>query len=257
MSTVRANLALLGVHLQRSPLLSRLLLRLRQQPRVRKDPRLPATVPLVRATVTDSSIPLPVRAAIALAFEGFLRASEYTSKWTGRFNSGFTMLRRHVRHRPDLDAFEVMVPRSKGDPFNNGSVLMLHNHVGRPHCAYQLMRQYLDATPSADPQQPLFVLSDGRYLTPSLIGPALRRHARAFGLPPSLLQPHSLRIGAAFAAMDCGIPWTTIKVLGRWRTDHVALQYARMSTLRSASASAALSDPHAPFSMPFFATVSR
>jgi hypothetical protein len=258
-STVRARLAILGVSLQRSPFLSRLLLRLRQQPRLRTpdDQRIPATIPLVTATVTDAAIPLATRAAIAVAFEALLRASEYTATGIDRFDPDFTLLRRHVRLRPDLNAFELMLPRSKGDVYNTGAILLLHDHPSRPHCAFRTLAAYLHATPDADPNQPLFIHHDGRFLVPAHVSAAIRVHAERHGLPPYMLKPHSLRIGAAMALLDAGVPWATVKVLGRWKSDDVVLLYTRMSSLRSLTASAALSDPHPPLSIPFFASIAR
>ncbi len=139
-------------------------------------------------------------------------------------------------------AFEVHLPASKSDPFHLGHSLYIFDRTsdGDTTCAAALLRQYLASTPSAHPDDPLFVLPTGAFLTRDHISKALQLHAPRVGLPPALTKPHSLRIGGAFALLVSGAPWPVIKAFGRWLTDTAAQLYARIgdTTARRAAAAA-------------------
>ena len=77
-------------------------------------------------------------------------------------------------------------------------------------------------------EHPLFCHPDGRAITVSELRTMVRRCMAAAGLDPTKFGAHSLRIGAATAALGEGVPPETIRLMGRWCSDayHV---YCRMS----------------------------
>jgi hypothetical protein len=235
--------------------------RLRQHhPEPAQPPRQPATKRLIAAIVSDTSLPLCTRTAVAVAFELLLRVSEYTCPSMSTTNPAKCLKRRHVTWRPDLGAYELRLGPNKSDPFHIGPSLYVFDRTtdGDPTCAAAILRAYLASTPSAHPDDPLFVLPDGAYLTPAHITQALQANAPAAGLPPSLLKPHSLRIGGAFAMLCAGTPWPVIKAWGRWLTDAAAQLYARLGdTTARRAASAAFSTRSEVHSMPLLSSLPR
>ena len=253
-----ARLNVLGYPLSRTALLSKYIQRVSQQPvpLPKSASRQPAPRALIVAVITDPSIPLCTRTAIALAWEALLRTSEYTSTNTADPDLEFTLLRRHVDIRDAALVAEVLIPRSKSDPYNAGdSRFLLYN--GAPTCAYTLLAQYMQHTRHHHPDAPLFVLPNGSCLTSAHVRAALRRHEHVAGLPRGSITPYSIRIGATFTLLDHGVPWETVKYLGRWSTDNMVMRYGRMSSLRSMTATNALTDDHAPWSVPLYSTLTR
>ena len=258
-SQVRAYLAVLGLHYKRSPLHVQAVLRLRQHhPDPGQPPRQPATKALIASIATDHNLPLCTRTAISVAFELLLRVSEYTCPTQSTINTVKCLRRRHVAWRSDYGAFEVHLPASKSDPFHLGHSLYIFDRTsdGDTTCAAALLRQYLASTPSAHPDDPLFVLPTGAFLTRDHISKALQLHAPRVGLPPALTKPHSLRIGGAFALLVSGAPWPVIKAFGRWLTDTAAQLYARIGdTTARRAAAAAFNTREDAHSMPLLATL--
>ena len=260
-SQVRAYLAVMGIHLVRSPLHTQAILRLRQhQPDPDHPPRQPATKPLITSIVHDLALPLCIRAAVAVAFELLLRPSEFCNPTQSTINSEKCLRRRHVSWRPEYRAFEVRLGRTKGDPFKLGPSLYVFDRSedGDHTCAAALLRAYLSHTQANHPDGPLWVLPSGAFLTRDHVACCLTAHAPRVGLPAHLIKPHSLRIGGAFALLIAGCPWPVIKAFGRWITDTAAQLYARVGDVtarRAASASFAPSADSA--SLPLIATVPR
>ncbi len=78
------------------------------------------------------------------------------------------------------------------------------------------------------PSGPLFTLSSGVYLTRSSVSPTMKSLLRTAGINPETFSNHSLRIGAATAAAEAGLPDRLIKTLGRWHS-HAYQTYIRTS----------------------------
>lgn len=260
-SQVRSFLATCGVHLMRSPLHVQAVLRLRQhQPDPEQPPRQPATKPLIASIVTDPGVPLCIKAAIATAFELLMRSSEFCNPSRTTINPHKCLRRRHVLWRSEYNAFEVRLGRTKGDPFHLGPALYLFDRSadGDTLCAAALLRAYLDSTPHHHPDNPLWILPDGAYLTRQPAAAVLEHHASLVGLPPHLVKLHSLRIGGAFAMMCAGCPWPVIKAWGRWLTDQAAQLYTRMGDIATRrAASAAFTTFHDQASLPLISVLPR
>jgi hypothetical protein len=242
--TVRSQLAIDGIHLKRTPLLTRTVLRLQQRVPVHEVRRQPATPQLIGRVFHDTSIHLGVRTAILFAFEHLLRVSEYTASSALYFQLNATLLRQHVQWRGDLGGYQVFLPYNKTNVYNTGSYVFLFPRPDDSCCPVKAMSAYLAATADNPPHLPLFmyatVSNPFRFVTREDISVALRRHAAGAGLPVHQISSHSIRIGAACALLDAGVEWSVVKVRGRWRSDSVLLAYGRMSTVRCLIASAAL-----------------
>lgn len=245
----------------RSPLHTQAVLRLRQhQPDPDQPPRQPATKPLIASIVADPSIPLCIRAAVAVAFELMLRSSEFCNPTMTTLNPHKCLRRRHVLWRPEYAAFEVRLGRTKGDPFHLGPSLYLFDRTdqGDATCAAALLRAYLDSTPHHHPDSPLWILPNGAYLTSQPVAKVLEQHATLVGLPAHLVKLHSLRIGGAFAMLSAGCPWPVIKAWGRWLTDQAAQLYTRMGDISSRrAASIAFTTSVRQASLPLISVIPR
>ena len=260
-SQVRAYLANLGIHLMRSPLHAQATKRLQQhQPDPTQPPRQPATKALIASITRDLTVPLCIRAAVAVAFELLLRASEFCNPTTSALNPDKCLRRRHVLWRPEYGAYEVRLGRTKSDPFHLGPALYLFDRTPErdPTSAAALLTAYLASTPTAHPDDPLWILPSGAFLTRAPVADVLARHAPLVGLPPALVKLHSLRIGGAFAMMVAGTPWPVIKAWGRWVTDAAAQLYARVGdvTARRAASAAFNTSVHSP-SLPLISVLPR
>ena len=76
--------------------------------------------------------------------------------------------------------------------------------------------------------QPLFCWPDGRSVTVTEVRSEVRRCMEAAGRDATLFGAHSLRIGAATAALSAGVPPERIRLMGRWSSDVYQI-YCRMS----------------------------
>ena len=190
-------------------------------------PRLPITMPvlvqLLRALQgsrhyrpADKAM---LKAAMLLAFHGFLRCGEFTAPpvrqpglwWPRRQDmevcASPPSLRYHLR-------------RSKTDRDGNGVVI----HVGpsAPEvCPVISMAAYFAGSP-ASPTDHLFVYDNGIPLRrASFVNDVRHLLAVAGTANLQLYAGHSFRIGAATSAALCGIPEGTIRAMGRWKSDCV------------------------------------
>ena len=76
--------------------------------------------------------------------------------------------------------------------------------------------------------RPLFCHLNGKGITVREVRAAVRAAMEAAGLDPRLFGAHSLRIGAATAALAAGVPPSLIRLMGRWASDVYEI-YCRMS----------------------------
>ena len=75
---------------------------------------------------------------------------------------------------------------------------------------------------------PLFRKRDSSPVLPQDVSIMLKAGAAAFGIPPRLVEIHSLRSGGASAAHQQGVAWKSLKDHWRWRTDSVPdMRYVR------------------------------
>ena len=210
--------------------------------------RLPMTFQLIRKVIDQLQVDASIcdedrkmlRAAILLAFFGFLRCGEIVSEPT-QFDPRFDATRDSVSvayHSGRL-ALHFRVKRSKTDPFAKGMTLFI-GPTSPPYCPVTAMVQYLSTHVSSG-QDPLFQFSSGRQLTRVYLVDKLRALLVAAGVPcASNYSGHSFRIGAATTAASCGIPEWQIRAMGRWQSDCV-IRYIRTNPSDLLSISQSLS----------------
>ena len=185
-----------------------------------KTPRLPITpqilADLLKHLGCDSTIPsqdrLMLKAAMTLAFFGFLRISELTVP--AYHTSRQFLARRDIQFLGHQ--LKVFLTHSKTDQFGQGSVIT----VGCSEdacCPVSAMQHYLESC-RTPPSRPLFHFRNGMPLTAKKFRAILRFNLKSLGFNPSLFNTHSFRIGAATAAAKAGMSSSTIMELGRWRS---------------------------------------
>ena len=156
-------------------------------------------------------------AASTTCFFGFMRAGEITiPSWDAYDPSAhlsFADIAVDDPSKPSL--MEVRVKASKTDPFRKGVNL----YMGRTNndlCPITAMMAYLAIRGDGD--GPLFRFQNGQPLTRERFVAKVREALSTSGIDHNKYAGHSFRIGAATTAAQCGIPDSTIKLLGRWES---------------------------------------
>lgn len=230
-SAIRAQL---GRHFQdpvpSNTFISGVLRFLQSQPRVRHH-RDPAPPHLVSAVLSDPSIDLGVRAAVASLWFCSLRAGSVLSHRQRTFDPDYCLLRRDALFMGDRVGLRV---RSlKADATNLGDTFWL-SATGGPCCPVALLRRFWHATTHLPLDGPLFRwVSSGRLVSRGDISAVLRRHAVALGIPGDFLSPHSLRVGSATRLAEAGVSLQDIMLQGRWARTDSALRYLRATRPRA------------------------
>ena len=173
----------------------------------------------LRPQFTDTLDDTMLWAAFTLAFFGFLRCSEFTCN--SSFDSECHLSRNDITFHPnilDADNFEVVIKRSKTDPFRRGCRLAIGSSRNKL-CPVRAMKTYMLQSAPATAARPLFEFTSGAPLTRTALTSHLRRLLRQQGLDETLYASHSFRIGAATAAGSAGLATWLIKTLGRWSSD--------------------------------------
>lgn len=155
---------------------------------------------------------LMLRAAMSLAFFGFLRVGEFTSS-TLHSPTRF-LARRDISL--SKDQMKVFLRFSKTDQLGKGCTVTV-GRSGGACCPVRAMHTYLNHC-RAPGSKPVFHLKSRGPLTAKFFRSTLHHLLRRSGLNPSHFNTHSFRIGAATAAAKAGISSTKIMQLGRWRS---------------------------------------
>ena len=142
-----------------------------------------------------------LRAAMSLAFYGFLRVGEFMA----------TPL-----HRVPLRRRDVWFVGHQLDQWGRGTVVSVGCSVDSS-CLVSSMKRYLKCCP-APSSSPLFIWDDGSPLTARRFRSQLWVYFGKLGLDPYQFNTHSFRIGAVTTAAKVGISSGVIKQLGRWRS---------------------------------------
>ena len=121
-----------------------------------------------------------------------------------------------VDSRENPRIVSVTIKQSKTDPFRQGTVIYL-GCTGNILCPVAAVLAYLVRR---GPQQgPLFLFSDGTPLSRQRLVAKLRQALSACGFDCNIYAGHSFRIGAATTAAAKSVEDSTIRTLGRWRSD--------------------------------------
>ncbi len=214
-----------------TPLLSYLCTGIRRSLRKKARTRSPITFSNLRALKSQLSLStfsshdkLLYWAAFTLAFYGFLRVSEYSCPTTSKFDKAKHLLRDDVTLSDS--SFSVTLKCSKTDRFGTSHTILV-GATGSSTCPVRAMSKFLTLR-QYGPSGPLFTLSSGVYLTRSSVSATMKSLLRTAGINPETFSSHSLRIGAATAAAEAGLPDHLIKTLGRWHS-HAYQTYIRTS----------------------------
>ena len=110
---------------------------------------------------------------------------------------------------------EIRIKASKTDPFRKGVSVFL-GRTDTDICPVAAILGYMVQRGSQ--KGPLFLFSDGRFLTRERFVDQVRRALQVAGVDSSQYAGHSFRIGAATTAALSGIQDSLIKTLGRWES---------------------------------------
>ena len=191
---------------------------------LKKTPRLPITPELLlklkemwskRPELRDGSM---LWAAATLCFFGFLRSGEITIPADGAFDEGahltFSDISADSLANPRV--LRVRVKASKTDPFRVG-VDVFVGKTDNSLCPVSAVLAYV--TKRGPGAGPFFTFRDGRALTWGRLVLELKRALTAAGVNCASYSGHSFRSGAATTAAKQGFSDSTIKTLGRWKSN--------------------------------------
>ena len=155
---------------------------------------------------------LMLKAALTFGFFGFLRVSEYTLTNRGRFDPTLHPTKSDITWVKD--GLHFFIKKSKTDQVGRGTTIAM-GHTHRASCPVVALQAYFEDC-KAPPGSSLFHFRTGRPLTSRAMRAILRDLLLRGGYDTSKYNTHSLRIGAATAAAQAGLPSSTIQRLGRW-----------------------------------------
>ena len=186
--------------------------------------RLPITASLMRRIKAQLSLPpasylkVLIWAACSIGFFGFLRAGEFLVPDGAQFDPS-----RHlslsdinlVTSAPQWH-FLVTIKASKTDQFFQGGQVVL-GATGSDLCPVEALLGS-DLSSRGPAPGPLFILPDGGPLRRPQFVEEVQQALSASGLVGLNFNSHRFRIGAATPTGAAGVPESTIKVLGRWKS---------------------------------------
>ena len=156
--------------------------------------------------------------AVCLCYFGCTRAGEITAPERGSFDPGAHLTFQDVVvDRADKPRkIKVTIKASKTDPFREGVDIHL-GWTGQKLCPVAAMLAFL--VKRKEGPGPLFRFEDGRPLTRPRLVREVKRALEEAGASSTGISGHSFRIGAATTAAEQGVEDSTIKDLGRWRSN--------------------------------------
>ena len=246
-STVRVYLsAVRNLHIEEGlpyptgsiTLLSRVLKGVERSPSSPR-PRQPITTPVLRRLCervrVNARRPLHdqrmLRAAMAVAFHGFLRCGELVA-----------LTPEDVTVSADGSSMTVHLKQSKTDTHGHGVDILIGRSTDATICPVRLYTQYWQIRrPAAGSKDSLFTYQAGTSLTKEKLTEELRTLLALDGVTNYRhYASHSFRIGAATSAAVTGVPEWLIRRMGRWDSDAVYM-YIRKDRESVLSVSAQLS----------------
>jgi hypothetical protein len=171
-----------------------------------------ATIHSIFARLDEDASNVLFKAAVSIAFFGFLRISE--------FSHGTQPQSCLPNEGVDIDNANrcviLILRRTKTDTENKGVTIRIYP-TGNEICPVRHLARYLAIRPPSIPLAALFLHSNGAPMPSSWFRRKLKLECEATGLLGNV-NTHSLRIGAASEAAEKGIPDATIMKLGRWKS---------------------------------------
>ncbi|MCX8521142.1 MAG: hypothetical protein ORN28_06345 [Rhodoferax sp.] len=186
-------------------------------------PRLPITPAILRALkavwfLDGNSFSVSMLwAASCLCFFGFLRSGEIVVPSDSSFDPAFHLCYGDVLvdSCTNPSVLSVRLKASKTDPFRKGVSLVIGRGKG-DICLVAAVLGYMVLRGLAP--GPLFLFSDGSFLTRPRFVSAIRSALDRAGIDSKPYLGHSFRIGPATTAASCEIQDSRIKILGRWQS---------------------------------------
>ena len=156
-------------------------------------------------------------AAACTGFFGFLRTGEFLTPDSGPWDPQvhLTLADIALTNIQSQRAIILRIKASKTDQLRTGTTIVL-GATKAEICPVAALLDYLNRrgrTPG-----PLFITEGGTPLRRQAFVDNIQQALMAAGLEGSKFNGHSFRISAATTASEVGVPETTIKILGRWRS---------------------------------------
>ena len=155
-------------------------------------------------------------AACCIGFFTFLQLGEFTcSSWSSYDSSTLSLGNVSIDCHSQPTMVHLTLRRSKTDVFGAGVTIHL-GKTGSILCPVSSLLAHLAICPATP--GPLFLFRSGAPLSREILVRAVRSALSSTGIDASLFHSHSFRIGAATTASFAGLPDSTIKMLGRWKS---------------------------------------
>ena len=185
--------------------------------------RLPITVTLMRRIKQALSVNphsyenVLLWAACCTGFFGFLRCAEFLTPDDTPFDPQVHLSLDDLayRHTATPPHFEVQIKASKTDQFHQGTAIVL-GATGVELCPVAALLDFLGKRGGSP--GPVFINADATPMRRRQFVSKVQEALTVAGVNGGDFNGHSFRIGAATSASQAGIPETTIKTLGRWRS---------------------------------------
>ena len=209
--------------------------------------RLPITPPILRqirslwAPRAMDPDTIMLWAACTTAFFGFFRLGEILVPSGSLFDPTvhLTMADIAIDRRENPSMLRVHLKVSKTDQERKGTSVFI-GKTGDDICPVAAMSAYLAVRGPS--QGPVFQYADARPLTKVRFTDQIRDALATIGYDPKSYAGHSFRIGAASTAAERGVEDSSIKALGRWKSD-AFLAYIKLPRATLAPFAKVLSSP--------------
>lgn len=201
--------------------------------------RLPITPQILRqvkalwASKSTDPDTIMLWSACTTAFFGFFRLGEIMIESSSSFDPATHLTPNDValdcRDSPSL--IQIHLKSSKTDQMRQGISVFIGS-TGDDLCPVAALAAYLAIRGQS--QGPLFRFANLAPLTKDKFTSTIRKALESIGLDPTSYAGHSFRIGAATTAADKGIEDSTIKALGRWKSEafqaYIKIPRARLAS---------------------------
>lgn len=170
-------------------------------------------------------------AVCTTAFFGFFRLGELTVPSATAFDPSTHLTLKDIAldKREDPSLVQIHLKVSKTDQERKGVSIFI-GKTGDAICPVAAITAYLAIRGHA--HGPLFQFKDN---SPDWFIQHIRTALSSLGYDPAIYAGHSFRIGAATTVAECGIEDSTIKALGRWKSDafqsYVKIPRAKLASL--------------------------
>jgi hypothetical protein len=125
------------------------------------------------------------------------------------------ILWRHVSRQHDAWVFTL--EQSKTDPFRHGAVVKVFKNSS-VSCPFTAFDRYHALSSHKSDDWPVFTLKDGSKVDRAWVTNRLRSRLAAMGMNANDYSGHSFRKGGASSLAERGVPDSTIKQMGRWKS---------------------------------------